>query len=76
MNRIQIYYWHGRLAPHQQKKLEDMGIYKENDRFYINDISPAEFVEKWQDNVLLLVPSNGREEWLVGVTKHSDFNTK
>lgn len=76
MNRIQIYYWHGNnLNSYQQKKLQDMGMYTDGDARYIN-MTPAEFVEKWQDNVLMLAPSFHRKEWLIGVTGYPNFNPR
>jgi hypothetical protein len=50
-------------------------MYCDNNGFYIN-LTPAEFVEKWQDNVLLLAPSKERKEWIVGVTGHHNFNQR
>lgn len=72
--RIQVWYWHGdNLKPHQKKKLEDMGMYTDGNYRYIN-MTLSEFVEKWQDNVLILSPNNYRKEWLVGVTGYHNFN--
>lgn len=76
MNRIQIYYWHGdNLKSYQKQKLKNMGMYEWNGRYYI-DLTPAEFVDKWQDNVLLLAPNDSHKEWLVGVTGHTNFNQR
>ena len=76
MNKLQIAYWHGdNLKPHQKQKLADMGMYEEAGTRYIN-LTPSEFVEKWQDNVLILSPSSYRKEWLIAVTGHTNFNRR
>lgn len=76
MNRIKIYYWHGdNLKPYQKQKLKDMGMYEEDGGYYVN-LTPAEFVDKWQDNVILLAPNNIRKDWIVGITGHHNFNQR
>lgn len=75
MKRIQIFFWHGdNLKIHQKQKLQEMGMYSEGVGRYITNMTPAEFVEKWNENVLLLAPNKDHKEWLVAVTGHNTFN--
>lgn len=74
MNPIQIYHWYP-LKPHQLKKLKDMGVYEKNGMQYTN-LSITEFVDKWQDSVMILAPTKYRTEWLIGVTGHVNFNQR
>lgn len=75
MNRIQIYFWHSdNLKDCQKQKLQEMGMYSEGGGRYIANMTPAEFVEKWNENVLLLAPNKTHKEWIIGVTGCNSFN--
>lgn len=78
MNRICIYFWHGTISKSQQDKLNKMGLYEEDHVKYIN-LSLNEFADKWNDKFLAYPPSQHslkNDYWLVGVTKHSTFESR
>lgn len=77
-NRIYIYRWHGVLTDEQEKKLAEMGMYKEGRGEYLN-MSIGEFVDKWNDKFIAYPPnqqSMQTNDWLVGVTKFPSFGQR
>lgn len=74
--KIYIYHWHGTLSKKQEKKLIDMGMYVEDGKEFINSPTIGEFVDKWNDKLILFPPGThaaDKDCWLVGLTNRHSF---